>query len=475
MHDTTTRILARVAGELLARSSAIKRYLASLEDSGLVNYSQLTTTISKAIEKIEEDLRVTAETVRSSLEKGVDSEAAEEVFFASLERFARWFVSIHQLLVYLPTQAPKPEATAVMTASFGEVFDTLKPSIILGSLINALEFDFQKVVTDRLPDLGEIVFSETRNIVLQIPICDRESPSTWAILAHELGHAADHFYEISSSVVPKLLGSATGAGIEILRSWAKEVCADLIAASTLGPAGILTVIGLEHCVFPLRKICDSTRTHPSTRARLELVSSFLTKRYGFDTLERERESYVQAWEYSLKRAWPASDHAQVRDRHRNGMEAFFSPLATRLAESVEQLPIPKHTLTQDSLARCDSRLTRGLPISAQGAPRPDLRDKLTTYRGASFGTVTDRRDAFQKLTADFAEQPLEMASILTSCHKRKEQIMSTFASALLTREPTKPAALSAGLETLESLVASSINTSAIHQRLLNTKSDEGAL
>jgi hypothetical protein len=74
-------ILSRVAGELLARSSAIKRYIGQLEATGMSGHSQLIATIHKAIDKIERELDVQTRTISSLLEKSLSSVDAENTLY----------------------------------------------------------------------------------------------------------------------------------------------------------------------------------------------------------------------------------------------------------------------------------------------------------------------------------------------------------------------------------------------------------
>ena len=73
------------------------------------------------------------------------------------------------------------ETVAVLNGAFGKLYEEQAPSTLLGTIFNAFEFDFLEVVEQRLPDLRDVVTDVDRNVVLQLAVCDRESPAAWAV------------------------------------------------------------------------------------------------------------------------------------------------------------------------------------------------------------------------------------------------------------------------------------------------------
>jgi hypothetical protein len=471
--DSVSPVLLRVAAELVARSAATKRYLRQLEQGERGEYSQLIATIKSALDRIEAELDATVQGVSASLQAGIDPAQANAVFFAFLQKFSRWFTTVHELLVYLPAQSVKPETLAVLVLSFSDLYHSLKPSLILGSLFNALEFDFQKLVTNQLPDLGSIVFAGSHSIVLQLPICDRESPSSWSILAHELGHAVDITSNLSERASQKFPGA--GLGLTVIRSWAREISADLIAACALGPAPILTTISLEYCVYPLISIFSASATHPSTSARLEAVARFLMRRYSEHHLTEEMSLYQDAWNSCLSRVHPnPADQEPFRRAHQDQTKLVLQ-IADEIETLLEPLSFPPHTTGLESLNRRELRLQQGLPISAQGAPKAQLRSDLAEYTGLAFTSSEHRRLAFQDLTARFKESPMDAAAILTSCQKRRIGLLQDLVAHFAVGKTDGVASFANRLEALEMLISNSINASAVHHRLISEAAVSGIL
>jgi hypothetical protein len=462
------KILLRVALELLNRSHATKRYLESVGPGETREHEQLVRTITTAVEGIEGLFSDTLGGVIDTLGSPA-ADAGLSVLASHLEKFSRWFTTIHELLVYLPRPPVRTETVSALANAFGQVFEQQQPSVILGTLFNALEFDFLEIVRHRLPDLSDVHLQPTRNIVLQLPICDRDAPHAWAILAHELSHAIDLHEGISERVTSLFVTDPKNSAYPIMRSWCRELSADLIAAKALGPAPILALLTLELCLLPLARIFLPTETHPSTRWRLRVVSDFLRQQYdGVDYLVDERDFYEGAAEYSLRRAIPDDrDRLEAQRRDARQFDSLIKPLADKLYEGIAAKHTPRHFMAHASLERCLLRLRGHLPISAQGLPREELRAEIEAFRRLPLSSNEGRAEAFQRLAGKFAEQPLEMPLILLSGFKRRLEILSeAIAVPDSLRQKTSIDTLSGKLSELEQLVASSINTSSVHRHQL---------
>jgi len=465
--DDVLRVLLRIAGELLIRSSQTKRYLDEIRPGEAGEYWQLAETIRAALEGIEQLLPETVRAVRSGSDKAVTPEGIE-VLYRLLEKFSAWFTTIHELLVYLPQSAVTPESKATLRSSFGALYEDLSPSIILGSLFNALEFDFFQLIRTRLPGFDEIDIRETENIVLQLAICDRDAPASWAILGHELGHAIDQKFAITEKIVPKFVTDPNSAPFKILSSWCQEFCADLLAARALGPSPILALLSLEYCVFPLRPVFYASKTHPATSWRLAAVTSFLRRLYERkDYLQVEREFYALAALYSLERSEP--DEARRRsleEADRLQFRHVALPLVRELQREIVLLNIPAHNLNAVSIERCSDRLYDGLPVSAQGKSKRELREALTDYKSESYRTKDERVVAFKRLAADFKEEPLDIPAILMSGQELRLKLLTPSPATEMDLGVLEGIQkLTGGMRRLDELVSASINMSGVHKQL----------
>lgn len=378
---------------------------------------------------------------------------------------------IHELLVYLPRLTVKPEAVITLRGSFRDLFDEHRPSIILGSLFNAFEFDFLDIVKQKIPDLKDVFLEEQKNIVLQLALCDRGSPVAWAVLAHEMGHAIDRHHAISETVADGVVKDKTSAAYSLIRSWCGELCADLVASQVLGPPVVLSLLSLQYCVYHNSSIYHPSRSHPSTFWRFEIVSSYLKDQYGgLDLLAPEASFLEKATEYAYQ--IDITDEAE-RERTKNdnarAFDSLIRPLADRVIKETRQLDLPQHSLEFASLERCKERLKNKSPISAQGQERRKLCDAVAEYKGKEFSSIEEHRGAFYKLVDGFKEQPLPIQTILTSAWLVRADIINELMDSVgALRKPETLHELCGKLTVLDEITISSINRSWIHQRISRT-------
>lgn len=460
--------LLRIAAELFDRSHRVKLYLARIDAGPFSEYQQLTETIRKALITVETEVIETLSELwelaprRDPQAPRMLSADSVSLFASTLGKFSKWFVTIHELLVNLPPQPVAAEAVDTLRFSFGDFYKTESPSIVLGSLLNAAEFDFVQLLKRDAPDISEILLEEQTNTVLQLAMCDSDSPLAWALLGHELGHAIDKAHGISERVAQiKELREH-----EYARDWCAEFCADLIAAEVLGPAPILAVLNLEYCLCPLiiDEIHSGSPTHPPARSRLAVVSDFLNKKYEKeDFLKDERASFDRAWEYSLLVSTP--DEKEREETRKNAElvhRHLIVPLAQAVGEEVSQLPLPRDVLSRASIDRCVRRLKHGLPVAAQGVDREQLRRKISGYRRAEFKDEKERARSFGELVTSFDERYMSVGSIMLSGYElRKQRVMESIGVDQAFRTVESVSELCAELDTIDALVVSSIRTSGI--------------
>lgn len=392
------------------------------------------------------------------------SESALERYDGTLRRFSLWFVTIHELLAYLPRRPIVRETSYTLHNPFGKHYTEQDPTVILGSIFNAFEFDFFRILEQRLPDLNQILLEKSRNIVLQLALCDRASPLTWPILAHEMGHAIDESQGISVSIARRLVADTADPIYELVRNWCKELFADSIAACFFGPSPILALVGMVYCVFPRQPQYKFSQTHPLTKWRLEVVSKDLSD-HGWDRgmLQDEKQLYSFAWDYQLDRF---EKEVATREDYRKWESGTFSGLITRLSEEVhtevQKLRISHATIDPECFKRCRRRLELGSPIGAQGDSRETLRDRLRTYKARSFANSLDRKIAFQELLDEFKEDCTPVASVIYSGYVRRNAILQSVANEI--NSETAQIVIENGCKTLsrlDELLVSSLRISQV--------------
>lgn len=453
--------LLRVAAELFYRSHRVKRHLDEVRSLPAPEYRQLTDAIQKTLDDVELPL---IEAIDSAAEVG--EESIPSPMFDALQRFSHWFSVAHELLVYLPSPSVLPETGGLLAKAFGDVYSELKPSVILGSLFNAFHFDFYENLGRVLPDFRKISPPEGKRPVLQQPVSDRKSPAGWGILAHEMGHAIDRSRNISKLAVESVLPGldSTNTTFSVLSSWAKEFCADLIAAEALGPAAIIALLSIEYSIYPLRPIHKYTKTHPATIWRLDAASSYLSRKYKCDFLNSELEQYRKAWSFSVSRTLPDDkDRQDFIELNQLLVEKFVKPLCEAIIAKMNPVFATSHYLEKESIDRCLLRLHKGLPIGAQGATRPSLRKLLAEFQSTKFSNDAERTIAFGKLTEAFRESPLPVPALLVSCAKRREILLGQAIERITTDADDGVAWLRTELDRFNELAVTSINSAMIHE------------
>lgn len=457
--------LQRATVELAYRISCIRRYLLDIEDGAVGEYAPLIDTILSALDRIDKQRFSTLRDVQALRQRQKPGDILPTKITASfLKKYSKWFITIHELLAYLPRPHILPEADITICDAFP---DQNRPSIILGSVFNALEFDFKDLVKHHLPDIDDIGLGESSNVVLQIPLCDRSSPSTWPVLAHEMGHAIDNDHGISKGVASSFVTDEESLAFKVVRRWAAEFSADLLAIHHLGPSPILALLNLVYCVYPLNPISTTTETHPSTKWRLQIASDYIKELYGIDFLQKERDSFETSQDFGWKLAETQKSKEEIdasKQLDEQQFQQLLIPIAAEVIDEIKKLPRPDHKLATTNLQRSIDRLRKGYTISAQGEERSLLRDEISTYQARSFETVEEQRDAFRSLVQRFRESPLSIQHIMQSSHERRLEIVSESVEKSVFDEAGIDEAVTS-LMKLDDVVVRSINTAAVHNQL----------
>lgn len=443
-------LLYRVCAELAERISRTRRYLQGFGAPIADDYARLINTIAAALDKIEYLIPQNIELLR----KAADPDDAYEVakLEADAQRVSEWFARIHELLAYLPPQPITSDTIDLLGGAFGRFHDELSPSTVLGTIFNAVEYDFGEVVKTHLPNPNDFDV-DGQNIVVQLPVCDRLSPASWPILAHEFGHAIEARHDIARKVVAE--SSKEENPPPYLVHWCRELATDLIAARVLGPSPILATLSLHYCLFFRR---DSFRAptpfHPAMLWRLDAVTQALREwqwEAQSSILVKEREVFLRFL-------------ATYDDKPDERRTLLFDPLVRPVAQRVVELALPAPSWTDVSIERCLTRLRSQLPIAAQGEPREELRDAVAAFTA---GDRTGQSARFVSLAARFSERPVNVAAIVFAGQAiRLEHLYRVAADSAELSDATALAKWCDKLADLDALVARSIGTSAVHRRLV---------
>jgi hypothetical protein len=480
-------VAVRIAAELFYHSYRVREYLQRIPPGASNEHRRLIEALLRVLERSEHDATTGFAALRDIPPVDESRQQAIEHLEIALRRLSNCFITIHELLAYLPRESINPEVVFALESCFPDFFAQAKPSVVLGCIVNAFEFDFVEILKEKLPEISEIdIFSEGEQIrVLQLAICDVDSSLAYAILAHEVGHAIDSQHRISSEVVREFVTDFSAQGdvdedfLKILQSWCGELCADLIALLFVGPAPMLSLLSMEYCIHPGYEIYMHNDTHPSTRTRLQVMEQSLTGA-ARALVRSETDFYDDAWHLNIRQQ--VSDPKQQKDAedlHRKITENLIMPMADRVRVKLSRLALPDLSFVEGSLKRCVNRLRLGSPVSAQGERPESLAKKVRAhkkkYKCNPFNSEEkqcewekweeERRGAFKTLCKEFTEKPLDVPTILLAGYRRRTKIIDD-----LYQEKKQPLASSRAVEDLckslsglDRLIGSSIVTARVHR------------
>jgi len=506
------QVPVRVAADLFDRSSRLKDYLDRIGSGDSNDIVRLIAAIRRALESMEGATIKSLGEPWQAFTDDVDKRAAIDALWSTLGKFSREFATIHETLVLLPGEHTTPELGFTLQRCFADLYTDYAPSTVLGSIFNAFEFDFVEILKHRLVDIANIFLPGEEIVVLQLVICGRDSPLAYAILGHELGHAVDSRHKISDTIAGEFVKDRDTDLFDTVHKWCGELCADIVAARALGLAPILSLLSMEYCFHPGRNLWRLKQpepgnpsrqryvTHPMSRARLSVVLDELVGSLDRVLVDPDVEFYETACNINLQR-WYQDEEA--REAQRESQDMLYKNVIARMAQRVRaklselkelKLPFQGVEFRKDPIDRCVERLGRESLTSAQGDPRKELQRKVRLFKKQSFDTPEGRQRAFNTLSTEefgkaaqeipndsqearrqaFAmlcgkctEKPLEIPKILLSGHLRRSQRLTelyTEDQPLSTRE--KVAKLCDSLAGLDHLVAGSIVTTCVHERVL---------
>lgn len=290
----------------------------------------------------------------------------------ALEILITGVLLVHELLLLLPREAAKPQASFLLRDCFGR--KDLNATIVLTNFISAYEYRFE----DILEKVN--VYQEERGAlnqggsVLCQAFADRDNPLAWAVLAHEYGHTLDDGESISQKIVfgedldkkpktsedPKLK-----LKLDLDAAVVSETVADLVAAHVLGPASLMPIIFVEMMQPRLKKVVRISAGHPPTPLRVRVVRNYL-KDLGVSTTDFE--AVFEAYEHDYTRKLQEMDNDERDKVVAMGDEAgkLLSALTAAIALKVNSLGLRRFEERNAETAR-DLRKTLAStqPISSR--------------------------------------------------------------------------------------------------------------
>ena len=345
------------------------------------------------------------------------NEAQERGVVTALAILITGILHVHELLILLPREAAKPQASFLLRDCLGR--KDLKASIVLTNFISAYEYRFEDVLEKvNIYQEERETLTQGGNVLCQA-FADKDNPLAWAVLAHEYGHALDDSNAISKKIATgdepdkapasgddpkKDLRPDLGAAV------VAETVADFVAAHVLGPASLMPILFVEMMQPRLKGIEGRWTGHPPTPLRVRLVREYLNA-LGVSTADFE--SVFEA--YQLDYARKLEEMQQGEKDHIGTVEEaadkLLSPLAPAIASKVNSLGLGRFG---EENAKC-ARVLRGTlasrqPISSRRrASDAEIFAELSLLR---IGESTPQQ-AYAVLTK-LDEEPVKASEILTA-------------------------------------------------------------
>jgi hypothetical protein len=469
--NVAQRVFGRILFELLNRSRRIRQYLLEVGPGESNEFAQLSRTIITALDQFESTAISAVKQTRLDTIDVPD----QKVLLGALDVFSRAFSTIHEYLTYFPPLPIRSETIQALRAVFGKEFSRHEPSILLTSSFNAFEFDFVRQLTSSLSALQVLKAPTERNIVLQLPSVDVATPTAWPLLAHEVGHAIDAENEISAKIAERL-APGTNRGVRLLiQDLCEELTADLIAARAVGPAAPLALLSFVYCLLPQERVewdptprlsGRSERVYPATRWRARVTYDYISQRtVGLQALQTEVTHFEEAWRFRAELVLGKERAVAAEENEKRVYDRLISTLVSEIVQQVDDLPIRDYSLENEDLGRHVRRLAQGLPIGAQGQARPALVQIVETYRQ----TAKPSRADFDALVRRFEERPTGVSAILFSGFLHRGNLIIDLSTKPGTISHSSTSALVEALDRSDALLRTSIESSEIHQDLLDRR------
>ncbi len=269
MYKLVEIVLAETVDKLIRMENCL-RDLRTHEHEDCVNVIDFYLSV---LESQKSQLIDTANLLYIKRDQGLTPEVNETLIRKVLKVFYSGILELHQGLDYLPNLKVRTETHIfienLVKRNLVDIdFSTIKPSIVL---IN--DYNFEVInISQRLYRGGVIDKNDQNRLIIQLPKIGKNDPLMWTILIHEIAHDLDStHYKITDKTFKEILSNVHEP---LLKSWTKEIVADLISIQMLGPSYILSIIFFN---ILLNNYNSYSREHPSMKFRLSLMCELLEK------------------------------------------------------------------------------------------------------------------------------------------------------------------------------------------------------
>jgi hypothetical protein len=405
----------------------------------------------------------------SSLIRGEALDEEQRIALAGIiQAVINVVLTLHELLVLLPREAPEPQVFRVLRDCFkGEWQST---SVIMTNALSSYEYRIEDVL-EKLEDIGQHELTRYKGLlkgftragsVLAQAFVDRSNPLAWPVLAHEYGHALDEARGISRQLVYGSEAADRSSNKEFLVKWVSEVFADFVAARVLGPASQIPFLLLEMTRPSLPRGLEEVRSHPPASLRLTLVREYLKH---LDVATDEFDGVFAVYEFDYARKLVALDSAEreAKDQREEPIGTFLRSNFATIASAVDSLGLRSFGQQQlENAKELEKKLQLDLPISSL---RYTKDDQILSELNSLIGSKSAPERVYEVLS-NFNETPATSSEILTAGWLYKlasyeEHLKESFSAAT---SPTSASLSGYGdyLARTDELLLRSIELAAVH-------------
>jgi hypothetical protein len=414
-------------GQILERQRVFVRAEHSQEQS-----TSALDTLADYLDKHRQNLTDNSGRIASLIRGKKLNEGEQSAVIGAVEILIVGLLHVHELLLLLPRETAKPQASFLLRDCSGR--KDLKLSIVLTNLLSAYEYRFEDVLEKvNIEQTERALLTQGGNVLCQA-FADKDNPLAWAVLAHEYGHTLNDSGTISQEIVfGKGVNKRSEPKGNLKLEWpayiVAETVADFVAAYMLGPASLIPILFVEMMQPTLRRVKKISAGHPPTPLRVRLVLQYL-KSLGVSA--GGFEPVFDAYELDYSRKLQDMEEGERKKVEVMGKEAkkLLSPLVNMIATKIDSLGLRRFTESNAANARTLRKtLASRLPISSRR-----LQSDGTILAGLSSLKRPADPERVYRILAKLDEQPVPSSEILTAGWLHK---LSSFEDALMNTFPQK--------------------------------------
>src|SRR5437762_1570545 len=287
-------------------------------------YTNVIDTLVNVLASFTQLLTQNSRRIAAFLKSETPSETQAKIVYGVIRKVIDPVLKIHELLVLLPRETAEPQVFFMLGDCFGRKGRRLPASVILTNLLSSYEYRVEDVLRtemsqQELPDLKAALQGfKPGGSVLGLAFADRDNPLSWAVLAHEYGHAIDDTRDIAYQIVhgKKPTAGRTADDWNLKVKWTSEVFADFVAARVLGPASLIPILFVEMARARLNTPPADRQflSHPPTPVRLRLTREYLA---AMHVSTADFEEVFEVYEFDYARKLRALGRKEQDNKERN--------------------------------------------------------------------------------------------------------------------------------------------------------------